>query len=178
MEFKTWNEYWPTFSFLVTILLIIELYLDKQERQALKQGLNDQDTRTPQERLDEYKSNLGHRFLTRSERRFREHLFETSLKATRSQDRSRFHSKGTGPVVRGHPAIKKFSRMNRQLRQPSLPKSYNWHQLRLLFNQLCIYTALPLLTFCVLCHHLRINLTEPFLLEDSDDAEAWELDPV
>ena len=189
MEFKEWALLFILLTICIIIILticIIIIIIWNHEKQKLKlqelqQALDAQDrlrVRTPQDHLNEYKSNPGHKFLTRSERRLRERLLEKSLKKTWSQDRSRSHSKGTEPVVKGHPAIKQFSRMNRQLRQPSLPKSYNWHELHLLFNQLCIYTALPFLTFCVLCHHLRINLTESLLLEESAEAELWELDPV
>lgn len=180
MEFKKWLQYLFTSFFLLTILHVVRCYLEKQ-RQQRKQALNIEDrVRTPQELLHEYKTNAGHKYLTRSERRFRERLLEKYLQKTWSQDRSRSHSKGTEPVRR-HPAVKEFSRMNRQLRQPSPPESRIWHQLHLLFNELCIYTALPFLTFSILCHHLRINLTESLLLEheeDSDDGECWELDPV
>ena len=181
MEFKEWALLFVLLTICIIICIIViwsfficSIVIWNREKQKLQQGLDGPErfrVRTPQENLNEYKSNPGHKFLPRSERRIRERVLEKSLKKAWSQDRSRSHSKGTQPVVKGHPAIEKFSRMNRQLRQPSLPKSYNSHQLHLLFNQLCIYTALPFLTFCVLCHHLRINLTESLLLEDSDEAE-------
>lgn len=181
------SKKWALFFILLTVVCMIIIYVIitcvtniflirnyQKQQQERQHALDIQDqlrVRTPLEHLHDHRSNPGHKILTRSERRFRERLLKKSLEKTWSQDRSRSHREEKDPVVRGHPAIKKISRMNRQ---PSPPKSYNWHQLHLLFNRLCIYTALPFLTFCVFCHHLRINLTESLLLEEFDEAEVFE----
>lgn len=195
-----WHEAWFSAFILSAIFLTLVYHRKKQlfyeEKHKLMKQFVEQyeqaqlekqkELRTPQECVNEYRSNPGHRYLTRSERRRRERLLE-KLKKTWSQDqnqeRSRSHSIVRDPVNnhRRHPALKQFSRITRQLPQPQPQSTHpefriNWHQLHLFYNKLCIYTALPLLTFCVFCHHLRINLTEPE--EESDDTEFSELDPV
>lgn len=185
METYDWLHYISGCVHAFSILTLIHCLLIINRQQELKQALEIKvNPRTPQDILKVYKSNPGHKFFTRSERRFRERQLEKRLKQSWSQSGS--HSKGTEPKpgiepVRRNPALKGISRMNRQLRQPSPPKSHISHLLHLLFPRLCIYTALPFLTFCIFCHSLRINLTELSLLEveeETDDVQLWALDPV
>lgn len=195
METCTWLHYIFGCLLIFQTLYLIRCFFMFKRLQELKQALDIKNNpRTPQDILKVYKNNPGHKFFTRSERRFREQQLKKRLKQSWNQNGS--HTKGTGtepepkpkpeaetePVKR-NPALKEFSRMNRQLRQPSPPKSHSHisHLLHphLLLLKLCIYTALSFLTFCIFCHSLRINLTESSLLEvegESDDLELW--DPV
>ena len=189
MDFQKWYGPWLSLLFPVIVFIIFMSYDYWQNKQLkeLEQRLQNQKralddlkrSRTPQECLDEYKSNPDHKYLTRSERRRRERLLEKRLKKTwrpsQEQERSRSHSIVRDPVNRGHPALKQFSRINRQLPQLTLPEfRIIWHQLHLLYEKLCRYTALPFLTFYVFCLHLQISLTGPLLPEpeeESDDTE-------
>ena len=177
-----WLQYIPACLVLHSILNLIGYCLrSRRQLQELKQALDIKNSpRTPQDILKEYKNNPGHKFLPRSERKFREHQLEKHLKQTWTQRRSHTSTKRREPV-RENPAVKELSCMSRQLWQPSPPKSRISHLLHVLFLRLCIYTALPFLTCCVFCHNLGINLTESYLLqveEESDDVVLWELDPV
>lgn len=184
MAFNKWLEYLLGCLSILATLSLIRLYLDKQRQQELKPPLDTIEsrsrTRTQQDILNEYKQNPGHKFLTRSEQRFREQQLKKHLKRIwRTEPRQ-----GREPPVNVDPAIKEISRMNRQLRQqqtqPSLQNSLTSH-LPFLFYRLCILTVLPFLSFSIFCHSLRLNLTESYLLQvdqESDEAELWELDPV
>ena len=193
MDINTWPRYLIICAAALVILSITNYYLNIRRQHKLKllqAALEVQNkSRTPQDILQEYKNNPNHRFLTRSERRYRERLLEKHLKHTWSQGRSRPHShthshrhtSGQDPV-KEIPTLQGISRMNRQLSlntlsQPTPKKSRNISvalspRLHLLFDKLCIYTALPLLTFCVFCHNLRINLIESHLLQFGEEEES------
>ena len=187
MAFNKWLEYLLGCLSILATLSLIRLYLDNQKRQQEPKPPLDiiesrSRTRTQQDILNEYKQNPGHKYLTRSEQRFREQQLKKHLKRIwRTEPRQ-----GREPPVNVDPAIKEISRMNRQVRQqhtqPSLENSLTSHlNLPFLFYRLCILTVLPFLSFSIFCHSLRLNLTESYLLqvdEESDEAELWELDPV
>ncbi|KAL9130928.1 MAG: hypothetical protein Q9175_006900 [Cornicularia normoerica] len=183
-EINKWLQYIFGWLSILAILNLIRFYLKIRRVQEPKQAPDiESKSCTPQDILNEYKNNSGHKFLTRSERRFREHQLEKHLKQTWRQQRRRSigsQTKGTEPV-RENPAVEESSRMNRPLRQPFTPQSRISHLQHLSFYKLCIYTALPFLTFSIFCHNLRINLTESVSLEveeESENVELWELDPV
>ena len=194
MAFNKWLECVLGCLSIFATLSLIRLYLDNPRQQEPKPSLDIESrsrTRTQQDILNEYKQNPGHKFLTRSEQRFRERQLKKHLKRTwRTEPALRRE-----PPVNVDPAIssKEISRMNRQLRQqsqsqPSLQISHHTSSsssssshLHFLFNRLCIHTALIFLSFTIFCHSLRINLKESYLLQveqESDQAEFWELDPV
>ena len=160
-------------SFL--ILFLITLCLQDDEWDELRKELESElgESRTRQDILSEYKNNPGHKFLTRGERRFREVHLERQLKKSRRQQRSRFigyHTKGKRPEPIENPAVEKFSR--RQLTCQSSPKPRTIsHRHHLSFHELCIYTALPFLTFSIFCQSLRTNLTESYLLQFETESE-------
>ncbi|KAF6235982.1 hypothetical protein HO173_005610 [Letharia columbiana] len=180
MENNNWLGKIIGFLSIFVLLTIFRYHLKIEIRQELEQALETQKKpRTARDIFNEYKNNPGHKFLTRSERRFREHQLRKHLKQTWNQEQSLTHTNGTEPVRRENPAVKEFSRMNRQLRQPSPQKSPFSHLLHLLFIKLCIYTALPFLTLSIFCHSLRISLTASLLLEVEEESEdVGELDSV
>ena len=91
MAFNKWLEYLLVCLSILATLSLIRLYLDNQRQQEPKPAWDIESrsyTRTQQDILDEYKQNLGHKFLTRSEQRFRERqLKKNSLNV--SGERSR-----------------------------------------------------------------------------------------
>ena len=125
---------------------------------------------TRQEKVLEYKNNPGHKFLPRSERRLKERQLAKYLE---SQERSRTKGVKRLEPVRKDPPVKKISRMNRQpkARQPSVSLPVKpWKSLIScttvsFYHKLCIYTALPFLTFYLFCQSLRFYLTESYLVE-------------
>ena len=170
---------------ILAILDMIRCYRKSQRQQKLKQALDikgrSRESQDIQKILEIYKRNPGHRFLTRREQRIREVQLKKYLRKIWSQEGRRIDTKGT-ESAREDPAIKGISRMNRQLRQPSPSpqKPRISHLLHLLFIELCIHTALPLLTFCVFCHSLRISLRESYLpeLEVEVEEESEDARPV
>lgn len=189
MEINKWPGYVFGCLAIFSIFNLISFHRKSQRRQERKPGL-DLESRSRvlvlQDIINQYRKNPDHQCLTRSEQRFRERQLRKQLEHiwTKERSRSRTYTQEVEPV-NVDPAIKKISRMNRQLRvlkQPSLAlaKSHT-AQLRLLFDELCIHTALPFLTFCIFCHCLRLSLRESYLVEaeqESDQAESGELDPV
>lgn len=187
MEINKWPEYVFGCLVIFSILTLISFHLESQRRQERKPAL-DIESRSRalvlQDILKEYKREPDHQCLTQSEQRFRERQLRKQLEHiwTKERSRSRTCFQEVEPV-NVDPTIKKISRMNRQLRvlrQPSVAKSHT-ARLRLLFDGLCIHTALPFLTFCIFCHCLRLSLIDSYLLQakqESDQAESGELDPV
>ena len=185
MELIQWHLWIIRCLAILAILDMIRCYRKSQRQQKRKQAPDiESKSRSSQDIrkiLKIYKRNPGHKFLTKQEQRIGELELERHLRKIWSQERRRIHSKGREPA-REDPAIKEFSRMNRQLRQPPPPqpstqKSRISHLLHLFFIELCIHTALPLLTFCIFCHSLRISLRESYLPqleleveEESDEA--------
>ncbi len=181
MELIKWHLCFMRCLAILAILDMIRCYRKSQRQQKRKQALDirsrPRESQDIQKILKIYKRNPGHRFLTRHEQRNREVQLERQLRKIWSQERRRIHTKGTEPA-REDPAIKEISRMNRQLRQPSPQKSRISHLLHLLFIELCIHTALPLLTFCIFCHSLRISLRESYLPELEVEEESEDARPV
>ena len=182
MAINNWCGYVFGGQSILSMVILIRFYLKSQEQQETNPALDmESRSRTPQDILNDYKKNQGSNYLTRSERRFRERQLSNHLGHFWSlqQSRSCTSIQGLEPV-NVDPALKKISRTNRQLMQPCLEKSHIAH-LHLSFDKLCIYTALPFLTLILLCHYLRISLTELYVLEieeGSDEVELYELDPV
>lgn len=176
---------------ILLTLNLIGIYLKfRREQQELKEIKKIPDiksrSRTAQDILQEYKNNPSHKYLPRSERRFREHQLERHLKhnwshsSHSSQGRSRSHTQGAEPVKETVSEVSRMNRQHQQRCQPLPQKSHILHLLHLLFYKLCIYTALPFLTLSVFCRNLRITLIESRLLqvEEESDGELCELDPV
>lgn len=170
-------------SSILSIVILIRSYLKSQEQQETNPALDTESRScTPQDILNDYKKNQGFNYLTRSERRFRERQLSNHLGHFWSLQQSRSCTssiQGLEPV-NVDPALKKISRTNRQLKQPCREKSHI-ALLHLLFDKLCIYTALPFLTLILFCHYLPISLTELYVLEveeGSDEVERYEQDPV
>ena len=170
MAFNRWLEYLLGYLYILATLSLIRLYLNNQRQQEPKQPAQDIESRsythTQQDILNEYKQNPGHKYLTRSEQRFREHQLKKHLKRIWRTE----PPQGGEPPVNVDPALKEISRMNRQLRQqhtqPSLQNSPT-SQLQFPFNRLCIHTALPFLSFSIFSHSLRLNLTESVIFAPS-----------
>ena len=172
-----WLDFIGFCLLVYVILCLIRLYAELEERHKLRHELESEigESRTRQDILSEYKNNPGHKSLTRSERRFiREVRLERHIKRSRGQQRSRFigyhHTKGKGPEPIENPAVEKFSR--RQLTFQSSPKPRTIsHRPHVSFHELCIYTALPFLTFSIFCQSLRMNLTESYWLQVEAESE-------
>ena len=173
------------------ILLYLELkdwykltQLKRELRQVLEESGESGESRTRQDVLSEYKNNPGHNFLPRGEGRFQNWKLERYLKRSRrQQQRSRYHTvhtKGKGREPIETPAVEKFSRSWQLTLQssPNLkpqpqpqPRTISHRQQNVFFHKLCIYTALPFLTFSVFCQSLRMNLTESYSLQAEVESE-------
>ena len=171
---------------VVWSLIQIHRQLKERRQQRLKQRQDiENQPRTQQDILNEYKNNPGHRSLTRSERRFRERQLEKHLERTWNVERSRSdRPRPRARTVRKDPAINKgpgpvVSRMNRQLKQqPRLEISHISLSLspHLLLQKLFIFTALTFLAFCIFCQSLRTNLTESYYYSLEFDEEEEEVE--
>ena len=179
-----WLEYIGLCLLVCLISFLIRLYLKCEEWDELRQALDSEigESRTRHDILSEYKNNPGHKFSTRSERRFREVQLERQLKKSRRRRRSRFigyHTKGKGTEPIENPAVEKFSRSQLTFQSSPKPRTPILHRQHISFHELCIYTALPFLTFSIFCQSLRINLTESFLLQFGEELDSEdELDLV
>ena len=173
-----WLDFIGLCLLVCLILYEIRHHLKPKNRHEVEQVLGSESgkSRTRHDILSEYKNNPGHKFLTRSERRFREVQLEKHIKRSRRQERSRFigyhHTKGQGTEPIENPAVEKFSRSQLTSNFQSSPKPRTTsHRHHVSFHELCIYTALPFLTFCIFCQSLRTNLTESYLLQFEAESE-------
>ena len=171
-----WLDFIGLCLLIYLISFLIRLYLEVKELDELRQEIESEigESRTRHDILSEYKNNPGHQFLTRSERRFRQVHLERQLKRIRRQERSRFigyhHTKGQGTEPIENPAVEKFSRSQLTFQFSPKPRPTS-HRHHVSFHELCIYTALPFLTFCIFCQSLRTNLTESYLLQFEAESE-------
>ena len=173
--YNKWLDFIGLCLLVCFILYEIRHHLKLKKWYEVKQALDSKsgESRTRHDILSEYKNNPGHKFLSRSERRFREVQLERQIKRSRKQQRSRFigyHTKGQGTEPIENPAVEKFSR--RQLTFQSSPKPRTTsHRPHVSFRELCSYTALPFLTFFIFCQSLRTNMTESYLLQVEAESE-------
>ena len=159
---------------IYSISLLVKLYLEEQEWDELRQEI-ESEIREYRDILSEDKNNPGHKSLTRSERRFiREVQLERHRKRIRRQQGSRLigyhHTKGQGTEPIENPAVERFSRSQLTFQSSPKPRTTS-HGQHVSFHKLCIYTALPFLTFCSFCQSLRTNLTESYLLQFEAESE-------
>lgn len=158
--------------FILMILYLITCLLKIRSLQEQIRAVSNTNPHIQQDIFVVRKNNPGHKKRTRSARRFRERQRDMHLKHwwSKNKKRSRYHTKGPEPI-REDPTVKKISRMNCQQLQPCLGNSHISHLLPLFHNKLCIYTALPFLTFGIFCYHLRIHLTESIWLEIGEESD-------
>ena len=170
-----------TSSLILLYLELKELYKLTQLKRKLRQALEESGG-TRQDILSEYKNNPGHNFLPRGEGRFKNWKLERYLKRSRrQQQRSRFigyHTKEKGREPIEIPAVEKFSRSRQLTFQSSpilkpkpQPRTISHRQQNIFFHKLCIYTALPFLTFSFFFQSLRMNLTESYSLQAEVESE-------